>query len=380
MVGCFGLAVLSVAAVPVQDVVAATRGTGDDVRVEPESRQSGYLAVGDPARSAIGRAVLGSLLLLAVFFAFIWIAKELPGLYVHEPWQDDPYDAMVSVALWSVPLLMGVCGVRVALCRRLSVLPARRALDALRVSRLLVAIVVLTLTGNWVSVVLRSHRDAWSQTTVVLLGLLGLLTAFAAAAGLAVRQGRRALLQSARVAAQPDWLADAVALGERETGRLGPWREPAMATVRWVDRRVVARVRRHPLRAAAVFSIAFGVAIDTPQLVLEGYTPGLALLFFAVSASTVFAFIVIAGAELGFVERRGRSGRAVLALVASAASVPLSASFRGSLWWIVGTTDRDAGVGQFALLVLVVAVGTAALVIFVEPLFRGHRRPRSEVR
>lgn len=317
--------------------------------------------------------------LAAVFFAFTWIAKELPGLYVHEPWQDDPYDAMVSFGLWSVPLLIGICGVRVALCRRLLVLPARRALDALRVSRLLVGIVMLTLTGNWVSVVLRSHSDTWSQTTTVLIGLLGLLTALAAAAGLAVRQGRRALLRRAEPAAQPDWLADAVALGEREAGRLGAWREPAMVVVRWVNCQVVARIRRHPLRAAVVFSIAFGVAIDAPKVILEGYSPGLALLFFAVTASSVFAFVVIAGAQLGFVERRGRPGRAVLALMLSAASVPLSVSFRGSLWWIFGTTERDAGAGHFAMLVLVIAVATAALVMFVEPLVPRHSKAPSGV-
>lgn len=348
--------------------------------MQPKARRSSYLAVGDPARAAIGRAVLGSLLLAVVFFAFAWIAKELPGLYVHEPWLDDPYDAMVSVALWSVPLLMGICAVRVALCWRLSLLPARRALDALRVCRLLVAIILVTLIGNSVSVVLGSHSDAWSGTTAVLVGLLGVLTALAAAAGLAVRQGRRVLLRRADVAAEPDWLADAMALGEREAGRLGPWREPALAAVRWVDHHVVARVRCHPLRAAAVFSIAFGVAIDTPQVILEGYSPGLALLFFAISASSVFAFVVIAGGQLGLVERRERPGRTVLALVLAAASVPFSASFRGSLWWLLGTTDRQAGVGQFALLVVVFAVAAAALGLVVEPFLRNHRRAWSAVR
>lgn len=64
----------------------------------------------------IGRAVLGVPFVGVVFFAFTWIAKELPVLYASEPWQDDPYDAMVSFAMWCVPLLAGLCGLRVPLC------------------------------------------------------------------------------------------------------------------------------------------------------------------------------------------------------------------------------------------------------------------------
>ena len=65
----------------------------------------GVLAAGDPARAAAGRAIISSLLAGCAFTAYLWGAKELRPLYVHEPWQDDPYDAVVSFAFICVPLL-----------------------------------------------------------------------------------------------------------------------------------------------------------------------------------------------------------------------------------------------------------------------------------
>jgi len=330
------------------------------------------LAVGDPVRTVIGRAVLGVPFAGVVFFAFTWIAKELPVLYASEPWQDDPYDAMVSFAMWSVPLLVGLFGLRVALCRRYRPLPVRRVLDLLRVSRVLMGVVLLTLAGEWVSVALRLHAQAWTATTEALIAVLAVVTVLGVTAALALRRaGREPVLQAARP--QPDWLADAIALGEREAARLGPWRDLALAVLRWLDHEVVARVRSHPLLAAAAFSLLFAMAIGAAQIILEGYTPALALLFISVSACSVFAFVVIAGAYLRVVGREaGLPRRAVLAAVVASAAVPLAAAFRGSLWWLLGTNDHDAGLTQLAQLVflaaLVTGVGTLAATTLVRSL------------
>ncbi len=335
------------------------------------------LAVGDPVRTVIGRAVLGVPFAGVVFFAFTWVAKGVPVLYASEPWRDDPYDAIVSFAMWCVPLLVGLCGLRVPLCRRYRPLPVRRVLDLLRVSRVLVGVVLLTLAGEWVSVALRLHAEAWTATTGVLIAVLAVVTVLGAAAALALRRvGREPVWQAAR--AQPDWLADAIALGEREAARLGPWRDLALAVLRWLDDEVVARVRSHPLLAAAVFSLLFAMAIEAAQIIVEGYTPALALLFISVSACSVFAFVVIAGAYLRVVGREaGPPSRAVLAAIVASAAVPLAAAFRGSLWWLLGTNDRDAGLTQLAQLVflaaLVTGVGTLAATTLVRSLRQRQR-------
>jgi hypothetical protein len=335
------------------------------------------LEVGDGARSALGRAVFCSLLLAGAGFGFTWVAKEVPALYGHEPWQDDPFDAVVSTALWCVPLLVCLCVARVALCRRFAPLPVRRALDVLQVTQVLVGAVVVTLASDWAGVLLNAHPGVWTGVTTALVCALAFVTALAVVSVGELRRAGGALApRRADALDEPDWLGDAVALAERESVWLGPWRDGALHILGRLDAHVVARVRRHPLPAAAAFAVAFGVAIDTPQVVLEGYSPALAALFFAISACAVFSFTAIAGAYLRLVGRsERRPSRAAFAFVAACFSVPLSASLRGSLWWVIGTTDAEAGVTELAVLIAVFAVATGALALAIEPLVR--RRSRS---
>jgi hypothetical protein len=225
----------------------------------------------------------------SLFVVFTWLAKEVPSLYVHEPWQDDPYDAFVSMAIWCVPLLTGLSVLRVLLCRRFAPLPARRALDLLRVSRVVMAATFVVLAADWVSVALRARASAYTATTTVLVCALGVVTASAVVASLQLRRARRRFPATATAPPQPDWVADALLLGEREAARLGRWREPAVGLLRWVDRAIVARARARPIGAAALFSVVFAVGIDSAQIALEGYPPLLAVWFVSVSACSVFA-------------------------------------------------------------------------------------------
>lgn len=50
-------------------------------------------------------------------------------------------------------------------------------------------------------------------------------------------------------------------------------------------------------------ALSFGAVLALPQVILEAYPPGVALFFFSVVASSVFAFVVIAGAYLGVAGR-----------------------------------------------------------------------------
>ena len=44
------------------------------------------LAVGDPSRRRIGLAAVIAFWTAVGFVAYLWIAKEIRLLYVHEPW------------------------------------------------------------------------------------------------------------------------------------------------------------------------------------------------------------------------------------------------------------------------------------------------------
>jgi hypothetical protein len=203
------------------------------------------LAVGDPVRAAVGRAVRGSLLLAATFVVFAWAAKELPSLYARAPWQDDPYDALISFTIFAVPLLAGLCLVRAPLCRRREPLPVRRALDLARAGQLLVGAVLVTTASEWVSVALGDRRSAWTAVTIVLIGMLSLVSVLSGAVAAQLWRARRNLPADSRLLAQPDWLADAAVTGERLAARLGRRHQAAADTLRRLERAMLAGIARH---------------------------------------------------------------------------------------------------------------------------------------
>ncbi len=331
------------------------------------------LRVGDPARPGLGRAVFGSLLVSIAFVAFTWIAKEVPSFGDHAPWQDDPYDAVVSFAIFFVPLLIGLCALRVPLCRRNAPLPARRVVDLLRGSRPLLVLVGVTLASDWASVLLGAERHTWTEITGLLVGVLALLTAFTLIIVVAVWRATRAF-EWAQTSLQPDWAADAITLGERAAARLGPQRERALRTLRCLDRRLVAPARRRPLIAAAALSVAFSVAVTGSRAIEEGVGISL-LLFFSVGATGMFAFLAAVGKHLHLLRaRRAAPSVAVHAAVLSCATVPLTLAFRNSLWWIIGQNQRTAGLAEFFVLAIVVAAVTVLLFLVSETL-RRWRRP-----
>ena len=106
--------------------------------------------MGDRARGRAGVAIIASLALTTVFVAPTWLSKENPGLNLHQPWQDDPYDVIVSLDFVILPLLVVTCVRRVLLCRRYESLPARRLVDLLRACGAAVVVCMATELGEWV--------------------------------------------------------------------------------------------------------------------------------------------------------------------------------------------------------------------------------------
>ncbi len=348
------------------------------MQIDPTAPGAGLIAaldVGDPRRARIGRAVIGSLATAALFLGFTLVAKEAPPLYARAPWADDPYDTFVSFAIFFLPLLVGLALLRVGLCRRAEPLPLARLAGLMRASKLAIAVVLSTAVADWLSVALREHQAAWDSTTGILVGLLALATVAAGHAALDLRRASRELPRPAGDAAGPDWLADSLALGTRLGGRLGPLAPPAVGLVRAIDRGASRAVRGHPMGAAAVFSVAFGLSITASFAVAEGVGAVLGL-FFGVVTCGMFAFAVGAGAYLDLVraERPLQVSRRRLAdaLVLASAAVPVALAFRSSLLWMIGSSEASAGLDGLAILLAMAALFTFAGVLVVETLAGTH--------
>ena len=345
--------------------------------MQPSPAGSTVLAVGDPARPVVGRAVVASVVLGMSFFVFLGVAKEVPVLYAHEPWQDDPYDALVSFAIVGLPLLVALAAVRVPLCRADESLPARRVVDLLRLSRLLVGVVAVTAVAEWASVVLRTHRAEWTGDTAIADFLLTVATVAAGfTAWLVHRAWARAGHREANTS-QPDWLDDALTLVARESHRLGSQHARVLRALRWCDGRVLGPARRHPVLAAAACSVVLAVLVEAPQVVLEGYASGLAAYVVVVSACAMFVLCTVAGAYLGLVRRpAGSPGLATRVAVVVCAGAPLTTAFRNQLWWLAGTDAGRQDLPALAVLHVLVTSVILAAVLGAALVARIRRTPK----
>ena len=104
---------------------------------EPHLEPANSLAVGDPRRPAIRRAVFATLALAAVFFVFTAPVKQVASVYDHAPWLNAPFDTIISFMMFFVPLVALSCLARVSLCRRSEPLPMTRVRNLLRSCRVI---------------------------------------------------------------------------------------------------------------------------------------------------------------------------------------------------------------------------------------------------
>jgi hypothetical protein len=333
------------------------------------------LRAGDPNRRSLGLAVAAVLVSALVFMAMELPVKEFLGAYDHAPWSNDPYDAVTSFAVFFVPLVILVALVRVALCRRAQPLPLSRALGILRCARVALATMAATLLADWVSVALQANRSEWNGITLWLVVLLAVVTIVVALAGALLRLAAIRVPHEAEGASPgPDWFSDVVTLAEEIAAWLGPLARLAAASVRWLNRCVVASIRRYPIAAAAGAALAFGVLLALNTMLREGAGPAL-WIDVVVGSTGMFAFLVAAGAYVGLV-RSGRPAagarrRAIDAAVIGCAAVPAALGFRDWLWWVVGSDGGSpARLGE---LLLVAALAAACVVFAGETLLRVHR-------
>jgi hypothetical protein len=336
-----------------------------------------FLSVGDPRRLVCGRAARQSLLAAIGFVIVLFVTKETRALDAHTPWQDDPYDTIVSFDLFFMPVIVAISLVRMSLCRRSEPLPLKLVQVILRGARVALALALLTIGAEWVSVVLHANEATWTATTVDLIAVLTVVSVVIVAVAFAVQRAWRRLPTISESEPGADWFADLVAVGERQAPRLGPVRVVALALVHWFDEHVVALTRRHPVAAAATTALAFGLLLAANALFEEGPGP-LVSLDVGIGASAWFAFLLIAGPYIDLVRVGrpilGRARRALDAVVAGCAAVQVALGFRDELRWLVGTNAAGARPVSFTELLAIVGVSVFLIVYGVEAALGIHAR------
>ncbi len=347
---------------------------------EDVAPQLSVLAVGDPRRPLIRRAVFGTIWAAAVFFVFT-ATKEVKTVYGHSPWLNDPYDTVISFTMFFVPLVTACLLAQVSLCLRSEPLSTARVVAVVRGCRVAVGAVVVDLASAWLAVFLGANESHWSlAATGTEIGLLGLATAVAITAVVhLVRVPRLPGPVQPYGPGAPDWLGDAVTVVRRESRRLRPLRRIASGAADWAEQSVVQRARRHPIGAAAIASAVFGVTVFGWQGYREGYFLPVTLLAMALGFCAMFAFLVPAGSYFGLVRSSrpsyGVQRRVIDASVAGCAAAIAALAFRNSLWWVVGSTPGAAGPSRLAAL-----TGGAVLVAFLvvavlETVLHWHAQP-----
>lgn len=318
----------------------------DNAVKPPSIRQNGAvlpseLSVDERARRHAGLAIIGTLALVTVFALLTWLSKETRALYMRQPWQDDPYDALVSLNFVLLPLLVAIGALRVQLCRRYSVLPARRLVDLLRLCRATVVVCLDTQLAEWIAVVLRLHHATWTAATAWQVAALLTLTVAMVCAGVLLRRSARAVSRVACAGAQPDWLADAVALGLLVSAVLRRRGDRVRDVVCWADAHVVTRVRSRPVATAGLLSSVLALPYVAAKIVFEGYPTALVLLSFAFPAAALFALIVLIGRYLRFVAPRSNTTPIGVSAVVTACIVgTVGFAFHNSLLPLQQTTAQ----------------------------------------
>jgi hypothetical protein len=313
------------------------------------------LPVGHRARGSAALALRLAFVVATVFAVVTVVSKESAALNASQPWQDDPYDVLVSLDFAILPLLVVIGVSRIFLCRRDEPLPSRRVADLLRVSSAALGVCLATQVAEWVAVALGRHRGDWTGSTTWQILLLALLTASTVAAGVLTLRAGRAVVRATVCGAQPDGLSDLITAGLQVCARLGATR--ASAVIAGVDRVIVPRVRLHPVAAA------YGL------VALEGYPLDLVLVVTAFVSACLFAFVIVSGSYLHVVAPRpsGPSTIVVSAVAGCACGATLFA-FHDSLL-------REQNTSGLAWLLFGGGLAGAAITAALHQALRRRGRP-----
>ncbi|MEU6555220.1 hypothetical protein ABZ915_33825 [Streptomyces sp. NPDC046915] len=275
-----------------------------------------------------GRAALvvvsASLGTAGVFEALTLLATQDKTVRAASPWQDDPYDVVVSLAQFTVPMLALVIALRLLAWR----VPggADRARQTVRAAGAMTTLIGLTVVSEWAAVIAKTLAPGtWPSVLISGLVACSLLTAVSAV--LLVRSRRR---RDPSGRWRYDWLGDAVFVCRRI---------PVLR--RWAGPDAAAWVRRRAMTVFVTLSTLAAAAITGAQAVGERWTdPLLTAWFLIVVATSNLAFCVISNAAAGFIARPPCSRRRRIAeasLVAGCIAISVATAFRDALWPAFGT-------------------------------------------
>jgi len=339
------------------------------------------LPVGHPARQAAARALWVSIALATLFTVWAYVGTQLHAVRAGSPWQDDPYDALVSLTEFLVPVLAALVLVRMWLCRRFEPLPLFRLRQLLHAAQVTTGLVAATVAVDWVAAVTRADQSLWDRGTPLLIGTLVPLSG-AVLAGYGLQRAAIRRLPPENRPPAGDWLDDAPALAER-------LRIPLVAG--WLRATgLLDHLRGHVVLVAAAISILASTAVTLGLAVGEG--GGLPALLYvtlaAIYAAGLFAFCLIANSTLHLAVARDagdsspsgehrRLRRAVsVGATAAAAGTYVASALRDT----VGTVLFGAQITTVGRLVLVSLAGaliTAALSVVVVLIVGAQPRRRS---
>src|SRR5690242_5989993 len=160
-------------------------------------------------------AVLAALGTAGLFEAATVLATQDRAVRAASPWQDDPYDVVVSHSQVAVPMLALVIGLRLLAWRAPG--GPDRARQAVRAAAAMTALVGATVVTEWAAVAGGARASTWRTSrggwTAALIGGLAVATVLAALTTALLARCRQPGGLAPRW--RHDWLGDAVALGGR---------------------------------------------------------------------------------------------------------------------------------------------------------------------
>ncbi|WP_214409000.1 alpha/beta hydrolase [Sphaerisporangium fuscum] len=313
------------------------------------------------ARRAAGPALWVTTMGAAAFTLFAVVTTQVHAVRAGSPWQDDPYDGVVTFTLFLVPALAGLVAARATLLRRREPQPVFRVAQLLRAALVCTLMIAATVAADWLAVARRADHPLWNDRTPWLIAALVPLTAVAATGLLLQWRALRRLPSGQGRRSEGDWVGD-----------LAPMARPE----------VLDFARGHVAGITATAAVAAGLLLTTMQAIGEGgFGPLLFLTEAAAFAGGFFAFSMAANAVLRIAvprgtaaEARGRARRSARAAVtAGAFALPAFLVLREGVLPLLGTGGEIDPPVVLAVIAFAGSLVTTVLVLVLSLIFR--RRP-----
>jgi hypothetical protein len=311
------------------------------------------------AMNESGRAspavILASLGAAGLFEVLTVLATQDKTVRAASPWQDDPYDAVVSLTQFAVPMLALVIALRLFAWRAPDAPDRERQM--VRAAGAMTTLTGLTLVFEWAAVIGGAHAPYWNTWTSTLIsGLVVTSTLTVAVTALLVRRRRP---RGSYGRWRHDWLGDVVLLCDRI---------PVLR--RWATPEAAAWVRRRAMTVFVTLSVLAAVGIAGSLAIGERWTNPLLIAWaLIVETTSNLAFCVIGNAVAGFVARppRTRARRvAETSVVAGCLAIQVTLAFRDALWAALGAGSLTSVPALVALTLgagLVTSLATAWLLL-----------------